>query len=108
MGTDFVETVKEKARQYILYLPHALDQMNRPERMISAAEVRHVIFAGEIIEDYPEDVRGHSCLMLAFSPFSGRPVHVVCSPKDEYLAVVTAYIPTLDRWEADYRTRKAR
>jgi hypothetical protein len=35
-----------------------------PDRMISTAEVRQVITQGHIIEDYPEDARGHSCLLL--------------------------------------------
>ncbi|MCU1236766.1 MAG: hypothetical protein JWP63_4733, partial [Candidatus Solibacter sp.] len=30
--------------------------------MISVVEVRRVVMRGEIIEDYPEDARGHSCL----------------------------------------------
>ncbi len=32
--------------------------------MISMAEVRRVIENGELVEDYPEDVRGNSCLIL--------------------------------------------
>jgi hypothetical protein len=58
--------------------------MVRPQRMISSKEVELVITQGELIEDYPHDRRGHSCLMLGFGD-GGRAVHVVCSPKDEYL-----------------------
>lgn len=108
LHSNFVDLIREKANKRILFLPHAINQMNRPERMISTAEVRHVVFEGEIIEDYPEDVRGHSCLMLAFPPTSDRPIHIVCAPRDEYLAIISAYVPTLDKWEPDYRTRKAR
>jgi hypothetical protein len=32
--------------------------------MISRQEIRNVVEHGEIIEDYPNDARGHSCLML--------------------------------------------
>ena len=39
---------------------------------------------GEIIEDYPEDTGGHSCLILGRGG-DGRPIHIVCAPKDEYL-----------------------
>ena len=39
-----------------------------------------------MIEDYPEDVRGHSCLILGRGNHD-RPIHVVCSPKDGYLAI---------------------
>lgn len=79
-------------------------QMSRPERMIISSDIRKVIEEGEIIEDYPEDVRGHSCLILGKAT-DGRPVHVVCAPKDEYLAVITAYIPTVSQWSKDFRRR---
>lgn len=72
--------------------------------MISTADVRRVLEDGEIIEDYPEDIRGHSCLILGWRP-DGRPVHIVCAPKDEYLAVITAYIPDEAQWSKDFRKR---
>lgn len=37
---------------------------------------------------------------------SGRTIHVVCAPKKDYLAVITAYIPTLDKWEKDFKCRR--
>ena len=73
--------------------------------MISTLEIRQVIERGEIIENYPEDARGHSCLMLGWGE-SGRPVHVVCAPKEEYLAIITAYIPGVTEWAAGYKTRR--
>jgi hypothetical protein len=33
------------------------------------------------------------------------PIHVVCSPKDEYLAVITAYRPDPEQWSQDFRKR---
>lgn len=88
----------------MLFLPHAVRQMSRPDRMISAAHVRKALEDGEIIEDYPADARGHSCLILGGGK-DGRPIHIVCAPKDEYLAVITAYIPDEDQWSKDFRTR---
>jgi hypothetical protein len=52
-------------------------------------------------------VRGHSCLMLG-SGLNGRPIHVVCAPKNEYLAVITVYLPNERLWTADWRTRRRR
>ena len=57
------DRVREAGARRLLFLPHAIRQMNKPERMISAAEVREVVLQGEVIEDYPEDARGHSCLL---------------------------------------------
>jgi hypothetical protein len=101
---QILERVREAAAQKILYLPHAVRQMARPERLISVAEVRDVISFGEVIEDYPEDARGHSCLMLGAGE-GGRPIHVVCSPKGDFLAIITAYVPSTEEWRDDFRTR---
>lgn len=84
--SDILSLVRKAAEKKILYLPHALRQMSRPDRMISAPEVRIVIGHGKVIENYPEDQRGHSCLMMGYGS-DGRPIHVVCSPKEEYLAI---------------------
>jgi hypothetical protein len=78
--------------------------MAHPPQIISRSEVDAVVNRGEVIEDYPEDVRGHSCLMLA-AP-EGRAVHVVCSPKADYLAVITAYLPEPADWSPDFRERR--
>jgi len=72
--------------------------------MISTSDVRKVIEEGEIIEDYPEDVRGHSCLILGRGN-DRRAIHIVCAPKDEYLAVITAYVPDENQWSKDFRVR---
>lgn len=80
-----LEEVQKAARKRLLFLPHAIRQMSRPERMITPGEVETVVLSGELIEDYPQDPRGHSCLLLGFGD-AKRAVHVVCSPKDDYLA----------------------
>jgi hypothetical protein len=101
---EFRQAIRHMASRRMLFLPHAVRQMSRPERMISTADVRKVVDEGVIVEDYPEDVRGHSCLMLG-SGEDGRPVHVICAPKDDYLAIVTAYIPYENDWSIDFMTR---
>jgi hypothetical protein len=103
---EIVTRVRHSATKRILFLPHAVRQMAQPERMISTADVRAVIANGEVIEDYLDDDRGHSCLMLAF--VADRPLHVVCSPKDDYLVIITAYLPSDKEWEDNYRKRKKR
>lgn len=63
---DILTLVQQAAAKRLLFLPHAIQQMSRPDRLITASEVRSVIEHGEIIENYPDDVRGHSCLMLGY------------------------------------------
>lgn len=74
--------VRAAAERKVLFLPHSLRQMLRPARMISRLEVRQVIAQGDVIEDYPDDPRGHSCLMSGVGD-GGRAIHVCCAPKEE-------------------------
>lgn len=104
---DIMSAVRRSAAARIIYLPHAARQMSRPDRMITTAEVRNVVERGELVEDCPEDRRGHSCLILGYGT-GGTPIHVVCSPKGDYLAIVTTYIPNSEEWEYGYRQRKKR
>jgi hypothetical protein len=105
LNQDFLYTVRVAASKKILYTPHSILQMSLPSRMIRREEVREVIFAGEIIEDYSDDARGHSCLLLGYGT-GQRPIHVVCAPKIDYLAIITAYLPDRAQWTADFRTRR--
>lgn len=107
MSTQFLDLVRVSANKRILFLPHAIDEMNAPNELITSEEVRAVIFYGEIIEDYVEDVRGHSCLMLGFGT-DARPIHVVCLPKQDHLTIITVYLPDPQRWQANWKARQIR
>lgn len=52
---------------------HAVDRMLLRE--IAVIEVREAIASGEIIEDYPEDKYGSSCLIFGMTQ-RRRPLHV--------------------------------
>jgi hypothetical protein len=104
-GREIEEKLRALRGGRLLFLPHAIQQMTRPKRMISRQEVRNVVQHGEIIEDYPNDARGHSCLMLGFG-CDRRPIHVVCAPKSEYLAIITTYLPDPEEWSGGCRVRK--
>lgn len=101
---DSLELIQKAAERKIIYLPHAIQQMSRPERMITTDEIETVIWHGEVIEDYPGDERGHSSLMLGGKH---RSIHVVCAPKQDYLAIITAYIPDKTAWSEDLKRRKS-
>jgi len=83
---------------------HAVDQSIL--RQISVQELRGAIANGEIIEDYPEDKYGPSCLILGFTQ-AGRPLHVQCSyPSRPLVKIITLYEPDPSRW-IDFRVRRA-
>ncbi|MBF0264426.1 MAG: DUF4258 domain-containing protein [Gammaproteobacteria bacterium] len=96
------------ANKKILFLPHAIKQLSHPDRMITTDEIRESIYHGEIIEEYHDDPRGESYLLLHIlsKQEENRAIHVVCAPKDEYLAIITAYLPALDQWHSDLKKRK--
>jgi len=95
--------IADAASKRVIFTVHALDEMNSEDVIITVAEVIEAVHHGEIIEDYPEDRRGHSCLMFHQKD---RPLHVVCAPKANYLAIITAYRPNPQKWEEDLKTRK--
>lgn len=58
----------------------------------------------EVLESYPDDPRGASCLVLGFTP-DGRAIHLVCGRKPGGpLVLITVYLPTMPKW-CDARTR---
>ena len=83
---------------------HAVDQSII--RQISVAEIADAIISSdEIIEDYPDDKYGPSCLILGFTQ-NGRPLHIQCSyPRRLLVKLVTVYEPDRDLW-IDYRFRR--
>jgi hypothetical protein len=83
---------------------HAVDQSI--VRGISVAEVEEAISGRiEVVEDYPDDKYGPSCLILGFTK-AGRPLHLQCSyPSRPVIKVVTLYEPDPDVW-VDFRIRK--
>ena len=73
--------------------------------MIDIEDVRSAIISNdaEIVEGYPNDPRGPSCLVLGWTP-GGTPLHVVVSYPPE-VAVITLYVPESNRW-IDFRSRR--
>jgi hypothetical protein len=54
--------------------------------------------ACELIEDYPTDPRGHSCLILGWTHL-GLPIHMVCGHlSEEEFIVITIYRPDPGQW----------
>jgi len=74
---------------------------------IEAAIIEH----GELLEEYPDDPRGESCLVLGF--VGSRPLHTVLGwatmkgETQKMLRLITVYTPTAPKW-TDPRTRGGR
>lgn len=101
---SLLERIREKiARGEFEFSQHALTQSTN--RGIAIDEIREVFATGEIIEDYPNDKYGPSCLVLGFTA-EGRPLHLQCSyPSRPLVKFVTMYEPDPRLW-IDYRQRR--
>ncbi len=83
---------------------HAVDQSII--RRISVQEVREAVAAADLIEDYPEDKYGPSCLLYGKTK-AGRPLHIQCSyPMRPMIKIITLCEPDSARW-LDFKTRRS-
>lgn len=99
-----IEEIRQKINQgQFEFSRHAVDQSII--RRISVQELREAVATGEIIEDYPDDKYGPSCLIFGFT-LAHRPVHIQCSyPSRPLIKIVTLYEPDPSRW-LDFKVRK--
>lgn len=99
-----IEDIRAKVAADLFELSkHALDQS--VQRNISVAEMRTVVASAEIIEDYPDDKYGPSCLIFGTTD-AGRPLHMQCSyPSRLQVKVITLYEPDPALW-IDFRKRR--
>lgn len=76
------------------------------QRNISQDSILEVILKGEVIEDYPEDRPFPSCLI--FKMIENKPFHAVVGldAQNQKAYIITAYEPTLDKFEPDFKTRR--
>lgn len=101
----------KKIRELVLRGDYEFSKHAEREReldMIYTWELEDAFKDCEIIEDYPDDPRGASCLVLGFC--STRPIHAVCTIKTDpdLLLLITVYDPSKrpDKWIKNYRKRK--
>ncbi len=101
---DLLDDLKNKINRNLFeFSRHALDQSLR--RRIRLEEVREAIATSEVIEDYPDDKYGSSCLLLG-TTLVGRALHLQCSyPTRPLVKFITLYEPDPLLWE-NLRVRK--
>lgn len=89
----------------ISWQKHVLIRM--AERHILQKDVIHVLLSGEVIREYGNDRPFPSILLLGW--IDERPLHVVAAFDDETTTafIITAYEPSPDIFESDYKTKRA-
>lgn len=91
-----IEEIREKVKfdNYEICF-HA--EKERYAEDISISDLEAAILCGEILEDYADDPRGSSCLILGYS--QDRPIHIVCGYTSiKWVRIITVYIPKLPKW----------
>lgn len=105
MTSFYLKKAREQVAQDKFYLSHHA-QIERGEEQISIDDIVESILNGTVIETYPDDPRGESCL------FSGqgkdkRWIHVLCGNfYEQHLMIITVYIPTKPKWIDPFTRRK--
>lgn len=98
MDKSFIR-MKAKVGEYDLS-SHAHNE--RQEEQITILGLEQILLEGDIIEQYPSDPRGESCLVVGI--VEGKPLHVVCGKRVERLLIITVYRPKPPVW-IDLKTR---
>lgn len=101
---DIAREIKLRLKKHrVRHTLHALKEEMRDE--LTAKYLDRLLLKNfELIEDYPTDPRGHSCLLLTW--YRDRPIHVVCALHEAMLIIVTVYIPSRQEWKDDFKTRQ--
>ena len=83
-------------------------QQERLAEDLDVDDIEAAVLTGAVLEDYPNDPRGPSCLVCGNA--GNRPVHIVIgwaqrqSEGKRILRVITVYVPQPPKWK-DARTR---
>jgi hypothetical protein len=105
VSVDLIKNIRRlfKSEHYRLTL-HA--EIERDHDLILMTDIEECFQSDriELLEDYPNDPRGHSSLILGFSA-KKEPIHFVCAIHDETLIFITLYRPDRNKW-TDFKTRK--
>ena len=99
-----IEEIRERFRQkQYEYSLHAVDQSIL--RRISTQEVEQAVQTSELVEEYPSDKYGPSCLLLGFTE-NGRPLHIQCTQAIRPIVkIITLYEPEAEKW-LEFRKRR--
>jgi Domain of unknown function (DUF4258) len=103
--TSLIEEIRQKiSNEQFEFSKHAVDQSIL--RQVKVQEIREAIANGQVIEDYPNDKYGPSCLISGLTQ-NQRPIHIQCSyPDRPLIKIITLYEPDPRRWNDDFTQRR--
>lgn len=102
VGMDFA-ALKSAIALAVVVGPHGREGLRKHSLTLDAVRIS-IDLNGSLLEDYPNDRRGPSCLVLSY-PSDGRPVHSAWAwdgTNDPFL--ITVYRPGPPKFTPDGRT----
>jgi hypothetical protein len=95
-----IEWIQEKVRRAEYYLSEHGDQ-ERQNDNLTLAEIEEALLTGRILEHYEDTGRGESCLVAGFTQ-TGKPIHLVCGARGDWLVIITIYVPRPPKFKTPY------
>ena len=105
MSSELIQFIKSCVRKRKIVWTHHVN-MRLEGRFISREILLSSVASYEIIEEYPQDKYLPSCLVYAKSGDEVFHIHFAVDREGENVRMVTAYRPTSDKWENDFKTRR--
>ncbi|MCX6027866.1 MAG: DUF4258 domain-containing protein [Chloroflexi bacterium] len=104
---DIIRYIQERVRSNRYEVSRHAEREREDDRLSLMDIEESVLLSGELLEDYPNDPRGHSCLILGFNR-GGQAVHTVWGVlATDWARLITVYVPRPPKW-VDPRTRGVR
>jgi hypothetical protein len=95
-----INSIKENIKNENYFFSKYGD-IERQNDNLSILEIEEAILNGKILENYQDDLRGQSCLVVGFTNL-GKPIHIVCGVNNNNLVIITVYIPTPPKFKNPY------
>ena len=92
--------IKDRVKSNEYYYSNHGD-MERQNDNLSFEEVEEALESGRILENYADTGRGESCLVAGFTN-EGKPIHIVCGARGDWLVVITVYVPRPPKFKTPY------
>ncbi|MEW5815617.1 MAG: DUF4258 domain-containing protein [Spirochaetota bacterium] len=92
--------IRERVEKGEYYFSKHGDQ-ERQNDNLTITEVEEALLTGRLIEEYEDTGRGKSYLVVGFAD-SGKPIHIVCGNRGDWLVVITVYIPRPPKFKTPY------
>ncbi len=96
-----IEWIRERIKKGEYYLSKHGD-LERQNDNLTVAEVEEALLTGRILEQYEDTGRGEGCLVAGFAG-TGKPIHMVCGARGDWLVIITIYIPRPPKFKTPYQ-----